>query len=114
MLLHIYDHAITAVRNGAVGLARGESIDTGGQRSDVARKVMLIMEGLDLDSGEVSQNIMRICTFVMEVICENDAESWERAGNLLELLRGAFEAVQDAARQAEADGAIPALDFSAM
>lgn len=114
MLLHIYDHAITSVRDGAVLLSQGESVDAEGQRSDSARKVMLIMEGLDLDSGEVSQNIMRICSFVLEVICENDAESWERAANMLELLRGAFEAVQDEARQAEADGIVPSLNFSAM
>ena len=112
MLLHIYDHAIATVRNGASVLASGSSIDNQGLRGDASRKVMLIMEGLDLNSGEVSQNIMRICSFVLEVICENDSESWERAANILELLRGAFESIQDAAREAEVTGVVPALNFT--
>lgn len=113
MLLHIYDHAICALKAGMQALDRNESLDSGSLRRDAQTRVMLIVEGLDLKQGEVPQNIMRICTHILDVTCRDDACEWERCASLLEVIRSGFAEVQDEARQAEADGAIPPLEFAA-
>ena len=113
MLLHVYDHAITALKAGTAALDGGETLDSGSLRRDAQTRVMLIVEGLDLKQGEVPQNIMRICTHILDVTCRDDACEWERCATLLEVIRSGFAEVQDEARQAEADGTIPPLEFAA-
>lgn len=113
MLLHIYDHAISALKAGTIALDNGEPLDAGSVRRDAQTRVMLIVEGLDLKQGEVPQNIMRICTHILDVTCRDDAGEWDRCATLLEVIRSGFAEVQDEARQAEADGSVPPLEFAA-
>lgn len=112
MLLHVYDHAIRAVKEGAGALSRKENIDNKLLRIDAQSKVMLIVDGLSPDQGSVPQNILRICEFVIDITCGNDAKAWTTAAEMLEVIRSGFDEIKEQARVAEAEGKIPALDFA--
>jgi len=112
MLIHIYDHAINALHAGATALAEGRNINEGSTRRDASSRVMLIVDGLALDSGELPQNVLRLCTFVMERIYGNDASAWKHSAELLSTLRAGFIEIRDEARESEATGKIPAINFA--
>ena len=83
MLIHIYNHAIESLETGANALLAGQDLDTNSIRRDAVTKVMLIVDGLALDSGELAQNVLRICTFIMQRTYSNDPEAWKHSAELL-------------------------------
>lgn len=112
MLIHIYDHAINSLQTGAHALSQGRNIDEDATRTNASSRVMLIIDGLALDSGDLPQNVLRICTFIMERIYSNDAAAWKHSAELLSTLRSGFLEIRDEARTSEATGMIPAIDYA--
>lgn len=112
MLLHIYDHAIRSLREGAGALSRKENVDSTRLRLDAQGKVMLIVEGLSPDQGTVPQNILRICEFVIDITFGNDPKAWRTAADMLEVIRSGFDEIKEQARESEEAGQVYPLDFS--
>ncbi|MFY9254818.1 MAG: hypothetical protein WAO83_15310 [Fuerstiella sp.] len=112
MLIHIYDHAISSLEAGAAALNAGKNLNEGSFRRDASERVMLIVDGLALEAGELPQNILRLCTFVMDRIYTNDAAAWSHSAQLLATVRSGFEEIRDEANAAEACGQIPAVNFA--
>ena len=112
MLIHIYNHASESLETGANALLAGQDLDTNSIRRDAVTKVMLIVDGLALDSGELAQNVLRICTFIMQRTYSNDPEAWKHSAELLSTLRSGFLEIRDEANKAEASGQIPPINYA--
>ena len=113
MLIHVYNHAVNSLRNGADVIAReGSPTDIIQARIDAQRKVLLIADGLALDHGEVPIRILQLCVFVLAQIQTDSADAWTNAAKLLETVREGFLGIQDSARTAEQNGEIPALQVA--
>lgn len=73
--------------------------------------VLALVEGIDPDQGEVSQNTQRLWMYVAGLLQQNTVENWETAIRILEPLNESFVAIRDEAISLEVCGDIPALNF---
>ncbi len=111
MLLHIYNHTINSLQNGADLLRSGSSVDELIlARLDAQKKILLITDGLAVDQGGTAVQVMRLCVYALDQIQTDSVEAWESAAQVLSTVREGFEGIQGAARAAEQAGEIPALD----
>jgi flagellin-specific chaperone FliS len=109
MLLLIYDRAILEVSSGVQELSTESGTEIVQHRFQAQKAILLLAEGLDLQQGEVPQNIMQLCLFALEQISGDDIDQWQAAGRVLATLRNAFESIRDEANRMENNKQIPAL-----
>jgi len=113
MLLHIYNHTINSLHNGADLLKAGASPnEMVAARMDAQKNILLISDGLAVEQGGTPVQIMRLCIYALDQIQTDSPEAWESAAQVLTTVREGFEGIQEAAREAEHAGEIPALNHS--
>ena len=110
MLIHIYNHTINSLINGAEVL-EGESTESQiiAARADAQKKILLIADGLAVDQGGTAVNVMQLCVFALEQIQTDSAEAWRSSARVLSTVREGFLEVQDVVREQEQAGKLPAL-----
>jgi len=114
MLLHIYNHTINSLHSGAELLKSGASPnELVTARMDAQKKILLISDGLAVDQGGTPVQIMRLCVYALDQIQTDSPGAWESAAQVFSTVREGFEGIQEAAREAEQAGEIPALVHSA-
>jgi flagellar protein FliS len=114
MLLHIYNHTINSLQNGADLLKAGASpAEMITARMDAQKKILLISDGLAVDQGGTPVQIMRLCVYALDQIQTDSPDAWESAAHVLSKVREGFEGIQEAAREAERAGEISALNHAA-
>ncbi|MCA9060481.1 MAG: flagellar protein FliS [Planctomycetaceae bacterium] len=110
MLLYIYDKAVHAAQSGAQLLESGDLQAVTPLQLQLQKAVVLIVDGLDLNAGEIPQNINRLCLHVLELTTGRSAEQWSQAAGILADLRDGFQGVENEARELECQGKIRPLD----
>ena len=114
MLIHIYNHTINSLQNGAELLEAGATADRLiAARIDAQKKILLISDGLAVEQGGAAIQVMRLCVFALDQIQTDSAESWRSAARVLSTVREGFLEVQDTVRAAEQAGELPPLVHAA-
>ncbi len=110
MLLHIYNHAISALERGAELLESdadaGEIADV---RLDAQKKILLIADGLAVEQGGTPVQVMQLCIFALDRVRSDSSQDWKDAARVLSNVREGFEQIQETAREMERTGQIPPL-----
>lgn len=110
MLIHIYNHTINALEQGAELLERGASADELlTVRLDAQKRILLISDGLAVDQGGTAVSVMQLCVFALDQIQTDSVDAWKSAASVLSTVREGFLEVQETLREAEHSGEIPPL-----
>ena len=109
MLLLIYENAIMALDNGIEILQSADQSGLPAARMDAQRKILLITEGLAIDTDPTAVHIMNLCVFILDQINQDSVETWKTSLQLIETLHEGFQAIADEARELERTGKIPQL-----
>jgi len=110
MLLLIYDQAVASLNEGARLLEEHRDSELPPVSLKALQTMLLIAEGLDLESGELPVQILRLVVFAIDQINTRSSDAWRSAARVMNTLREGFLEIQDQARRDEYDGRIPALD----
>ena len=111
MLLFIYENVIMSLDNGISIL---QSEDRSGMimaRIDAQKKILLLTEGLAVDTDPTAGHILNICVFILDQLLMDDVEAWKTSLSLIETLHEGFQAIADEARELERTGKIPQLQL---
>lgn len=109
MLLLIYENAIEALDKGIAILESADRTDFIHARVDAQRKILLIAEGLSVDTDPTAAHIMNLCVFILDQISTDSLENWQTSLKLIETLHEGFQQIADEARELERKGKIPQL-----
>ncbi len=114
MLIHIYNHTINSLQEGAALLESGAAeVDIIDARLDAQKKILLISDGLAVDQGGTAVSVMQLCVFALDQIRSDSADDWRSAARVLSTVREGFLEVQESLRAAEQAGEIPPLVHAA-
>lgn len=109
MLLFIYDHAIERIEAGVAAVTSGVGSEIIRCRQRAQQAILLIVDGLNVDTDHVAQQTLALCTHVLGQLATETPEAWTAAGGILRTLREGYQEVAAAARTAEAEGRVPAV-----
>lgn len=112
MLLAIYDNAIASFDAGIDFLSRKSISDFAPQQIRTLQLLVLLLDGINADSGEVARNTRDLCVFCIEQASTADPQNWRGAREVLVTLREGFRGIREEAIQLEATGQIPGLTSS--
>ena len=110
MLLVIYDQAVWTLDEGRRLLEENRVAEVAPIRLKAMRTLLAIVDGLDLNRGELPTQIMRLVEFSLDQIRHPSPDAWRSAVAVMSTLRAGFQQIQEQARQDEYAGRIPALD----
>lgn len=113
MLLALYGATTAALEEGIKVLAEGDETEKRAIRFRVQRLLLGLIDGLDLEQGDVPKNVLRLCLHVWDQVQTDDVEMWLSGLEVIQTLQRGFEAVADDARRKEDEGVIPPLAFAA-
>ncbi|WP_175517389.1 flagellar protein FliS [Planctomicrobium piriforme] len=113
MLLAIYNAAIESMDSGIDLLNRHDSQAYPSAQLRTSQLLLLLLDGIDPDSAEVSARIRDLCIFCFSQISTPSIENWTNAREVLATLRDGFEAIRAEGVRLEAEGVIPQLSMSA-
>lgn len=109
MLLELYHVAIRRVQHSIRLGQEGDPIAAHTERLQAVRTVQGIVAGLDLEQGEIPQNVARLCEFVQRSLLGSDPERHADAVRILQTLSEGFEGIRVSAKQMEEEGLIPPI-----
>ncbi|MCA9084699.1 MAG: hypothetical protein KDA81_11615 [Planctomycetaceae bacterium] len=109
MLLLIYESAIESLDRGVHLLQTGQTAEMPMARIDAQRKILLITDGLAIDTDPTAVHIMNICVFILDQINSDSVENWQTSVKLLETIHEGFQEIAEEAREMERTGKIPNL-----
>jgi flagellin-specific chaperone FliS len=109
MLLAIYHAAIDSVDQGILALQRADRQLYAQQHIRVSQLILLLIDGLNDDQGELASHIRDLCIFCIKQIGTPTAECWSNARSVLLTLREGFSSIREEGIRLEAEGKIPAL-----
>ncbi|WP_437206716.1 hypothetical protein [Planctomicrobium sp. SH664] len=109
MLLAIYDATIAGLEAGIDEGGRGGQAELLQQRFRVTKLLLLLLDGIDVGSGEVAQRIHDLCVFCIEQVNSPGLTGWENALSILQTLRAGFEGIREEANQLEASGQVSSV-----
>ena len=110
MLLVVYDQVVTALNDGVRLLRDDRTTELPAVRLRAMRTLLAIADGLDLNQGDVPNQVLRLVEYSMEQIKSQSADAWLSAAEVINKLREGFQEIQEQARKDEYEGRIPALD----
>ena len=110
MLLLIYENAIEALDRGIEILQSDDQSDMLMARIDAQKKILLITEGLSVDTDPTAVHILNLCVFILDQLQQDDVEAWKTGLKLIETLHEGFEGIATEARELERSGKIPQLN----
>ena len=110
MLLVVYDQVVSALNDGVRLLREDRTTELPAVRLRAMRTLLAIADGLDLNQGDVPNQVLRLVEYSMEQIKSQSADAWLSAAEVINKLREGFQEIQEQARKDEYEGRIPALD----
>jgi flagellin-specific chaperone FliS len=110
MLLVVYDQVVTALNDGVRLLREDRTTELPAVRLRAMRTLLAIADGLDLNQGDVPNQVLRLVEYSLEQIKSQSADAWLSAAEVINKLREGFQEIQEQARKDEYEGRIPALD----
>ena len=110
MLLVVYDQVVSALNDGVRLLREDRTTELPAVRLRAMRTLLAIADGLDLNQGDVPNQVLRLVEYSMEQIKSQSADEWLSAAEVMNKLREGFQEIQEQARKDEYEGRIPALD----
>lgn len=111
MLLALYDAAVFAVEHGQQAIQNQNDKSLIEYRFRAQRLITQLIAGVDVEQGELPQNVHRLLTFCLMQICGSTNEEWASAVSTLSQLKDAFREIRDQAVQWEQTGQIPPLEM---
>ena len=110
MLLVVYDQVVSALNDGVRLLREDRTTELPAVRLRAMRTLLAIADGLDLNQGDVPNQVLRLVEYSLEQIKSQSADAWLSAAEVIDKLREGFQEIQEQARKDEYEGRIPALD----
>ncbi|MCA8996275.1 MAG: flagellar protein FliS [Planctomycetaceae bacterium] len=111
MLLAIYDEAERSLETADQLLVEGDLIGLIQAQLRCVRLILLLLEGIDPDQGEVAHNIHRLCVYVIDVLATDSPDRFQKALDVIRPLKAGFTSARAEANELEANGHIPRLNF---
>ena len=111
MLLLIYERTIETLDQGIEIIESGDLTNLVFTRMEAQKRILLITDGLDVDSDSTAVHILNLCVFILDQINSDELEKWKSSLKLIETLHEGFQAIADEARELERDGKIPQLQM---
>jgi flagellar protein FliS len=112
MLIALYTGAIERLDDGVQALRENRSEAAAKALARAQLVVSEIAAGVNPDMGQVPQNVLRLCEFVLHCIQEGNLKKLEAARLVLDTLREGLMGIREEANRLERAGEIPAAQQS--
>lgn len=109
MLLALYDATLFAVERGYEAATAADSKSLLKDRHRTQRLLAELLDGVDVEQGELARNVHRLLTFCLMQTCTADAHDWAACRSILSTLRDAFRDIREQAVALEQSRQIPPL-----
>ncbi len=109
LLLALYDKAIGHLSQAQQALQRQDCATATPLRVQAQMIVHALVIGVDLQYGELPQNLLRLYEFVLHCLGFNEVRKVEAALRILTILREGLAGIEQQARNLELSGKIPPL-----
>jgi flagellar secretion chaperone FliS len=109
MLLAIYDGTVQSLEAGLSALEREDAAELARHQLKATQLLVLILDGIDPDGGEVADQIRALCTFAIGQVGTLTADGWRNALDVVSTLREGFQEIREEAADLETQGVIPPL-----
>ena len=111
----LYDKAICCIHQAQEALAQQEVLTATFRMLEAQAIVYALASGVDLQDGEVPQNMLRLYEYVLHCLSRSEAKKVQDALRVLTILREGLTEIQQQARALEwsGTGRSRALQFSA-
>ena len=119
LLLMLYDKAIGHLKQAQEALAQQDLLTATPRLLEAQLIVYALATGIDLQYGEIPQNVFRLYEYVLHCLSRGEAKKVQDALRVLTILREGLTEIQQQARSLEWSGERPlltrrsALQFSA-
>lgn len=113
MLLAIYEGTVNSLEAGLVALEANDSVELARQQLKATQLLVLILDGIDPQGGEVADRTRALCTYAIGQIGTVSADGWRSALDVIRILQEAFQDIREEAVDLESQGIIPSLDHHA-
>jgi hypothetical protein len=110
MLLALYNSVQDNISSGIMLLQQGENDAIALLRLKIHRQLLGLIDGLNLDQGEIPRNVLRLLEFVWNQLNTSDPRVWDNGLRVIKTLKSGFEGIADEARRLEVEGKIPSLE----
>ena len=114
LLIALYDKTLKTLSAGIEALEAEDQARFESERMTAYRCIVALLDGIDVEQGELAQNIQRLCMFSVRLVWNGTVEHWQTARRILQRLHDSFVQVRDKAVALELKGEIPPLDFMAV
>jgi flagellar protein FliS len=109
LLLMLYDKTICRLQQAQQAWAQQDRVTATARLLQAQTIVQVLMTGVDLQYGEIPQNLLRLYEYVLHCLHRNEAGNVQDALHVLTILREGLSAIQPQARSLEWSGEIPSL-----
>jgi flagellar protein FliS len=110
LILALHDGAIERLEQTLAALKQSAAAEVQLLLKKAELGVLGLANGLDLNGGELQDNLLRLYEFVTHCIKEGSPEKLESALEVLQTLRSGYQEIRPEAIRLEREGAIPSLD----
>lgn len=112
LLLMLYDKAIGHLDQAHAALAQQDLLTATPRLLATQAIVYTLASGVDLQYGEIPQNMLRLYEYVLHCLSRGEAKKVQDALRVLTILREGLTGIQQQARTMEWSGEIPSLTRS--
>ncbi len=112
LLLMMYDKAIGHLHQAQAALAQHDLLTATPSLLEAQLIVYALATGIDLEYGEIPQNMLRLYEYVLHCLGQGEAATVQNALRVLTTLREGLTGIQQEARTFEWGGQIPALQLN--
>ena len=109
MLLAIYEATIKSLESGIAAVDAGDQRALNKQYLKTSQLLVLIIDGIDSESGEVAERVRALCTYAISQVGSLSRDGWRNALVVISTLHEGFEGIREEAIELETQGAIPSL-----
>ena len=111
MLLALYRETENSIRASADALEAEDRSTFATHQVKTIKLLLAIIDGIDDKQDKLSNNVYHLCLFIFNQVSQETLTGLENGLRVLVTLKESFEAIEIEARQLEAEGTIPPLDF---
>lgn len=111
MLLALYRETEISMRSSVDALQAEDQSAFAVHQVKTIKLLLAIIDGIDEKQDKLSSNVYHLCLFIFDQVSQESITGLENGLRVLITLKESFEAIETEARQLEAEGTIPPLDF---
>lgn len=114
MLIALYETTLRSIGLGLAAQMEGDISQFEIQRIRVYKCLVALLDGINVEQGEVARNIQQLCMYCGTLILSGKPDQWKATQRILQPLYDSFAKIRNTAVEMELSGEIPALSFTSV